>query len=339
MTKTRQSRRSSARLSAEAYSALIDTPGLTQESLAATLSRPTDNIGDALEQLERAGYARRQPSASMAWEARDTQAAQVFRIGQIRKLMEEIVERLDASEALAGTILASPKPFSFLQQDVEGVSQIPNAFSAYTLVSKMNSLTRKNAASILTKIPTADELDVSFSEEQEMRARGITARTIFPEEAVNLDYVIDYAEKVHNMGGEIRVSPATTFRLLMWDTDAALIRASSQSADSVRLFLENPLLVTCLAQYFELLWHEAVPIFDQSKITLNEHQRNVIKGLLGGKSESEIAETTGLSPSTIHRTIDHLQKLAGVSGRFALGVAAERRGWITTKRTARSRSK
>lgn len=327
MVKTRQNRGGSQQLATHIYEVLAARPGQTPESLADSVGKQPAEIGVVLQDLERAGYVRRQPNNQLAWQASDIQTAQLVRINRLRDMLTAIGEQLDVSEILALSILKTPHQLHNLD-NYGGVSYIPDSASAYALAGQLGVQAAESIDSILTSVPTEKSLEISIGEDWMSWERGVRSRSVFPHAAVGLEYIYDYAEQVHDGGGEVRIATETPVRMVIFDKQKAIIGATALNVDSPRLFVESFPLVQALSHYFELLWNQSEGSLDETTWTLNQKQREVLLKLMNGDNEATIARKMDISSSTVHRIIDHLQKRTGVQGRFALGVYAERRGWI-----------
>jgi DNA-binding NarL/FixJ family response regulator len=98
------------------------------------------------------------------------------------------------------------------------------------------------------------------------------------------------------------------------------------------LVIRAPVIISALREYFELLWERATPLKPQHPAApgdrLTPAQQAVLELMAKGLQDDKIAQLTGTSTTTVRRHITAIIRRLGVSGRFAAGAAAQRRGWI-----------
>jgi DNA-binding CsgD family transcriptional regulator len=119
-------------------------------------------------------------------------------------------------------------------------------------------------------------------------------------------------------------------KLLIVDDDTALVPLRPRGAPC--LFIRDAGLVALLIKFFELKWVQAkpwappgTPIAEKG----NTQRQRVLEALAAGLKDEAIARQQGVSVRTVRRHIAAIMEELGVTTRFAAGVAAVRRGWIS----------
>jgi DNA-binding NarL/FixJ family response regulator len=112
--------------------------------------------------------------------------------------------------------------------------------------------------------------------------------------------------------------------------DAVALLAIDRTATNA-LLVRAPAMVAALGEWFDLLWDDeatllAGPARPQQGPT--DEQRQLLRLMYGGASDSLIANRLNTSVSTVRRRIRALCAELGVAGRFAAGAAAAKRGWL-----------
>lgn len=132
-------------------------------------------------------------------------------------------------------------------------------------------------------------------------------------------------------GEEIRLTQEQLpMKLLIVDDDAALVPLGAYGNPC--LLIHEQSLVKLFAEFFELKWTQATPWAPPGTPILekeNTQQRRILNALAEGLKDEAIARQQGISVRTVRRHIAALMEELGVTTRFAAGVAAVRRGWLS----------
>ena len=92
------------------------------------------------------------------------------------------------------------------------------------------------------------------------------------------------------------------------------------------MLVRSPVLVSMLADYFELLWSRATPLDGGGVLT--GVQRRILRLAAVGFKDEAIARNLGLSSRSVRRHMEKLATRSGASNRLTLGIAAARLGWV-----------
>jgi DNA-binding NarL/FixJ family response regulator len=131
-------------------------------------------------------------------------------------------------------------------------------------------------------------------------------------------------------GEQARLLPKVPMKMKLADQATALVALTP--AGTAALVIRAPVIVAALRDYFELLWDRATPLtappFEPGAEQPTPAQQKVLDLMAQGLGDSAIARRAGISTTTVRRHVTALSTRLGVSGRFAIGAAAQRRGWI-----------
>lgn len=109
-----------------------------------------------------------------------------------------------------------------------------------------------------------------------------------------------------------------------------LLRADpSDALSDVIVVTHAGLLATCRS-LFAAQWEHARPLEEGflAEPTHDEVDQELLRLLSSGATDAQVARALDMSPRQVGRRIARLGTELGAVGRFALGAAAQRRGWL-----------
>ncbi len=128
-------------------------------------------------------------------------------------------------------------------------------------------------------------------------------------------------------GEEVRLIDDLPTRLMIIGATHAILPEPLGFSDSPRLLVRQGALVSALTLLFELYWEKAMPVSELSGSQGSE-RIFLLRQLLSGAKDEQIARTMGLSLRTVRRRIAELMIELGADTRFQAGAEAVRRGWL-----------
>ena len=132
-------------------------------------------------------------------------------------------------------------------------------------------------------------------------------------------------------GEDARLLPQVPMKMKLADQATALL-SLTPSGTTAALVIRAPVILAALREYFELLWDRATPLAapppEPGADQPTPAQRKVLELMALGLVDDAIASRLGVSTSTVRRHVTALSTRLGVSSRFAMGAAAQRRHWI-----------
>jgi DNA-binding CsgD family transcriptional regulator len=157
-------------------------------------------------------------------------------------------------------------------------------------------------------------------------ANGRTSRAIYPVRAVH--DAPDALRARVAVGEQIRVLPDLPSRLLVIGDSHAVVPEPLGYADVPLSIVRQQGVVEAMAQWFELLWEQAVaPSLDENTAPL-DLRGFLLQQLAAGGHDEQIARMLGISLRTVRRRVADLMSELGADSRFQAGVEAARRGWL-----------
>lgn len=164
-------------------------------------------------------------------------------------------------------------------------------------------------------------------------ARGIGYRVVY--ESALLQNELGFASVQESIaaGEQARAFPGVPLKLVIADSDRALIAVPTVTGGNVVALLIHPsVLLSALIELFEAFWRMAVSITPGGQADAHEEPTTATRRLMAllsaGLTDESIARELGVSERTVHRRVSRLQQLLGAQTRFQLGVQASRRGWL-----------
>ncbi|MGZ3142631.1 helix-turn-helix transcriptional regulator [Lentzea chajnantorensis] len=164
-------------------------------------------------------------------------------------------------------------------------------------------------------------------------ARGVSYRVVYDSSLLQDPQGFASVQESIAVGEQARAFPGVPLKLVVADSDRALIAVPTVTGTNVVALLIHPsVLLSALIELFEAFWRMGVPITagGQDSVggepTLATHR--LLSLLSAGLTDESIARELGVSDRTVHRRVSRLQQLLGAQTRFQLGVQASRRGWL-----------
>jgi DNA-binding NarL/FixJ family response regulator len=162
-------------------------------------------------------------------------------------------------------------------------------------------------------------------------AGQVRCRSIYDASAMDDPVARQIIDACADAGEQARLLPAVPMKMKLADHTTAMLPLTP-AGTSGALVIRAPVIISALREYFELLWERATPLKPQRSAApgdrLTPAQQAVLELMAKGLQDDKIAQLTGTSTTTVRRHITAIIRRLGVSGRFAAGAAAQRRGWI-----------
>ena len=116
---------------------------------------------------------------------------------------------------------------------------------------------------------------------------------------------LEYAAKMHRLGGEVRATPTLPMRLLIFDQQIAIMPMDPANPTAGAVIHRSPAVVSLTLALFDAYWSRATELFSpddrEDDAPLTPHEAEVLR-LLAERLDA--------------------------ASRFELGVAAAKRGWV-----------
>jgi hypothetical protein len=154
---------------------------------------------------------------------------------------------------------------------------------------------------------------------------GRRSRAVYPLRA--LHEAPEILQNRVDAGEDVRLIDDLPTRLMIIGVTHAIVPEPLGFADSPRLLVRQGALVGALTLLFELYWERASPVSELYGPRSNERVF-LLRQLLSGAKDEQIARTMGLSLRTVRRRIADVMIDLGADTRFQAGAEAVRRGWL-----------
>jgi len=211
--------------------------------------------------------------------------------------------------------------------DTGNTKEISGADQVMTNLRRIGAHAEKSIYSLLTRVPSATGLALATSEDADLLARGLQLRIIYPEAARFDNNVQEYLNTVGVPNLSARTSLITPVRLVIADKAEVIILFKS-GRESKASITTDPGIVGAFVKFFEEIWNTQSRSFEYNPLEISHRELSVLQCMISRPTDKAIARSLGLSTRTVNRVISDLYLKTGTLSRFALGIEAERRGWL-----------
>jgi DNA-binding CsgD family transcriptional regulator len=203
--------------------------------------------------------------------------------------------------------------------------------------TRLEQLSRDAVHEVCTFTPggavSAAGLESARPLDKESFDRGVRMRSVYLDSVRNDYATSEYATWLTSMGGQVRTVPALPMRMIICDREVAVVPVNAEDSRQGALVVRYHGVVRALAELFELVWAQGVPLGEASRPPAAENEaserdRVLLKLLSEGLTDQGIARKLGLSVRTIRRLMSDLMKRLDAQSRFEAGAEAVRRGWL-----------
>lgn len=306
------------------YRQLVVLPSATGEQLSGALDAELAQIRAALESLEALGLVARSVAAADQFIASPPELAlgsliveqqQDIRRAQLE--LHSLTEQFHQAAAGRGGV------------DVIDVVRGPQAVAQH--FAQLQRGAKREVWAMVKPDVTVVESSQNVDEAAALE-RGVKYQVIIESQAFNKPGFADQVALTAASGEEIRVAEALPLRMLVADSQLALLPLHSETAGAAEigaLLIRPSGLLDALCALFELSWQRAQPTYlsDGADSELDEVDQHLLVLLRAGITDKAIAGQLGMSLRTVQRRLQLLMARAEVTTRFQLGVAAAHRGW------------
>jgi DNA-binding CsgD family transcriptional regulator len=227
--------------------------------------------------------------------------------------------------------------FRLLRQRVSvGVDTLVEIIDKAAVQDRIRQLEKAARAEIrgLDSPPYYTGADVNQTELDNL-GTGIRYRAVYAKTALERsEYLADNVVPCVKAGEEARTLPDVPVKLLIFDTDCAVVSLSSCEADHVggsALLIRPSSLLSALIGLFEMCWRAALPLAlgdSAGGPFLQPSERRLLGLLAAGLGDEQAARTLGISRRTLFRHLESLMSRTGAANRFQLALHAKRNNWI-----------
>ncbi|MET9269563.1 LuxR C-terminal-related transcriptional regulator [Kribbella sp. NPDC003557] len=313
------------------YHALLSHPDSTPDQIAALLNRSVAEVHELMDKL------RTLELLVPTWTQPDGEHAVHPRVGltglaeRRRTELNKMLGELREAEASADVVAEQYNELLTARSsgDVEVLKGRANASR------RIEELALKSRETFWGFVPAHIDDTIKPAERSpdfDHLERGLRMRTIYLQSMTQSKYALDYAAKMHRLGGEVRATPTLPMRLLIFDREIAVMPMDPENPTAGALIQRSPGVVSLALALFDSYWARATELFApedrDDDAPLTPHEAEVLRLLAGGAKDEQVARLLGISLRTARRITANLSERLDAASRFELGVAAAKRGWV-----------
>jgi len=313
------------------YHVLLSHPDSTPERIAALVNRSVPEVHELMDNL------RKLELLVPTWTNPEAEHAVHPRVGlsslaeRRRAQLNHLLGELKEAEASAEVIAEQYNELLTARSsgDVEVLKGRANASR------RIEELALKARESFWVLAPAHVEDVIQLTDNSPdfaLLERGIKIKTVYLQSMAASRQALEYAAKMHRLGGEIRATPTLPMRLLIVDRELAIMPMDPENPSAGAVIHRTPAVVAVATALFDAYWARGTEMFDpddrEDDTPLTPHEAEVLRLLAGGAKDEQVARLLGISLRTARRITANLSDRLDAASRFELGVAAAKRGWV-----------
>jgi hypothetical protein len=306
------------------YQQIVLLSGASVREIAATLRVEPEPVPEVLAVLSDRGVVRIHDDRVVVLRADQALAAAITREAAAADHARDRLD--DLARAVPLLVAAGTRPGPGEVEDVQPLDgEVSSGGNALALLTAMIEQSRGDLLFLrpdawLMARESAISQVVARAVESGRRSRAVYPLRALHEAPKILQNRVDAGE-------DVRLIDDLPTRLMILGVTHAIVPEPLGFADSPRLLVRQGALVAALTLLFELYWEKALPVTELSGPRGSE-RTFLLRQLLSGAKDEQIARTMGLSLRTIRRRIAELMIELGADTRFQAGAEAVRRGWL-----------
>jgi DNA-binding CsgD family transcriptional regulator len=313
------------------YTALLRNPDHSAEQLAKDLGQPADEVRRQLDEL------RRLELVIPTWTSQGGEHAVHPRIGLnvlAQRRRAELSSRLAELEEAEGYAEKLAEQYSdlLISRAEDQVEVLEGRTRASRRIEQLGESARESFWSLIPAQMRDNPPPPAESPDRRLLERGIKARFTYLESLAATKAGMEYCEWVHSLGGEVRTTPTLPLRLLIIDSEIAIMPLDPTNHDAGAVVHRSPAVVALALALFDAYWSKATNPFEADDLAneepLTSQETEILRLLAGGAKDEQVARLLGISLRTARRITAGLAERVDAASRFELGVAAAKRGWV-----------
>jgi DNA-binding CsgD family transcriptional regulator len=181
-----------------------------------------------------------------------------------------------------------------------------------------------------TTRPATDNALVRWAQGQV--ARGRSLRTLYPATLVGSGSMHDqvWLRNWADVGEQQRMLDDVPHPFTVFGDELVLTCTQWGEITDDLVAIRSPMLIAAFCAIFDSSWREGLPV--PHSIVRDVGNERLIAMLAAGHKDEAIARYLGMSLRTVRRRVSLLMEEYGAQTRFQLGIAAERRGLVASRR-------
>jgi DNA-binding CsgD family transcriptional regulator len=162
-------------------------------------------------------------------------------------------------------------------------------------------------------------------------ASGVELRFVHLASVRNDPTATDHLRWLVDAGAHVRTAPVLPMPLVIADRERAVVPLDPDDAARGACVLRGPGTVAAVSALFAHEWRAASPLGERSGrtgVALTADERALLRLLLDGHTDDQVARRMGVSVRTVGRMCSALMARLGARSRFQAGALALAEGWL-----------
>ncbi|GAB2694182.1 helix-turn-helix transcriptional regulator [Thalassiella azotivora] len=314
------------------YAAALSRPDTPPEQLSAATGLQAEDVGRAVDELERLGLGAVEPSGFVVAPPHSAIDALISRrqdeLAQAARLLEE--SRENVGEVLDAYLER------FRREVTSGVELLEGVEAVQALVRRMAETAVSSVLTVLPRVPAAAGVRDSLDADRLAMRRGVEIRTVVPAAVGSDAEVLGLLTERVRHGARVRVHPRPPLQCVLVDDACAVLPCDPASVRVGAWVVRDNGLLHPVRLLLADLWAAGVPVelpTDEPAAGGEDaadgaRVREVFRLLAQGLKDDSVARRLDTSVRTVRRLVAEGMRVLGADSRFEAGVLAQRRGWF-----------
>jgi DNA-binding CsgD family transcriptional regulator len=269
--------------------------------------------------LVRAGDARGE------WYTVDADAALAMSIDRQVVVAAELLQSVQRAAEVTQVILGKIRPAAARARDDVSVNEYVDKVRRDRAMADFLESVR-NTADSMHPGPMPEDmsvLDASLRMDAATIRRGVTVRAIYPQEVLEDPRYCRYLHQLADVGADVRLIDHAPDDLLIFDGHTVLVPGDQPASTSMGVI--TGFLASHWVKVYNDYWTRSVPLAtlcagaSSSSALITSQERQIIRLMLTGLSDDQIARQLGIHRRTVLRRVTELIERFEVNNRFQLG--------------------
>jgi len=309
-----------------AYQRLLDADGCDDEDSAIEM------LGSAelVKELSRVGMAQMCPDPATgrrrfvpAPPELALEGALIGLLGDVRRTHEKLISGYQRLNKMPAIPVADGYSNAF-------ISVITDRTEIMRMSIALMNKARKNWMSLDNQVLESPRWEDDAEPPLPAFAGEVTCRAIYENAIMDNPAGAELIRHCMDAGEQARLLPSIPMKLKLVDDTAALLPLTATGMGGAVL-IRSYVIISAIREYFEMLWQRAIPVGSTKTHTgtpLSEMDFTILRLMVEGKPDRQIAGKLGVAEPTVRRHIDTIKTALDAPNRVAAVAAAFRRGWI-----------
>lgn len=212
----------------------------------------------------------------------------------------------------------------------EGMEELSGVDQIRTRLEELAEKCEREVLAFHPSVLTAESVEAGRPLNERAMERGVRFRTIHLDSANKDRVTVSHAEWMAARGGEVRTTPTLPMRLLIVDSDTAIVAGLPNQPQPGAIVISRPPVVLAMRALFEAYWEQAEPLGAPAptETGLTKQEERVLLLLASGLTDDAVARALGIGVRSERRIVSELMTRLDANSRFQAGVKAARLNWI-----------